>query len=300
MADALASTRDELPREGPVPGRGGRIVSVHSFRGGTGKSNTTANLAVLLAREGLRVAAIDTDIQSPGIHVLFGCDPASFKRALNDYLWGRCDIRDAAVDVTAVTYGSHAAQTAAGAGQSTPLRAAGDAPADHSGRLFLVPSSLDAGDIARVLRDGYDSGLLGEGLRELVRALDLDFLLIDTHPGVNEETLLSIAISDLFLLLLRPDAQDFQGTAVTLELARRLGVEEIKVIVNKVPPGIDSSGLRARVESAYEAPVVGILPLSTDMARLASAGIFVLRFPDHPWSIELQNVARGLLGGAAS
>ncbi len=26
-----------------------KIVSVHSFRGGTGKSNTTANLAVLLA-----------------------------------------------------------------------------------------------------------------------------------------------------------------------------------------------------------------------------------------------------------
>ena len=26
-----------------------RIISVHSFRGGTGKSNTTANLAALLA-----------------------------------------------------------------------------------------------------------------------------------------------------------------------------------------------------------------------------------------------------------
>ena len=48
-----------------------KIVSVHSFRGGTGKSNTTANLAALMAVEGNRVGVIDTDIQSPGIHVLF-------------------------------------------------------------------------------------------------------------------------------------------------------------------------------------------------------------------------------------
>ena len=49
-----------------------KIISIHSFRGGTGKSNMTANLAALLAAEGGRVGVIDTDIQSPGIHVLFG------------------------------------------------------------------------------------------------------------------------------------------------------------------------------------------------------------------------------------
>jgi len=52
-----------------------RIVAVHSFRGGTGKSNVTANLAALLAAAGHRVGVVDTDIQSPGIHVLFGFDP---------------------------------------------------------------------------------------------------------------------------------------------------------------------------------------------------------------------------------
>ena len=51
-----------------------RIISIHSFRGGTGKSNTTANVAALLATEGLRIGVVDTDIQSPGIHVLFGVD----------------------------------------------------------------------------------------------------------------------------------------------------------------------------------------------------------------------------------
>lgn len=49
-----------------------QIISIHSYRGGTGKSNIVANLATLLVLEGKRVAIFDADIQSPGIHLLFG------------------------------------------------------------------------------------------------------------------------------------------------------------------------------------------------------------------------------------
>ena len=48
-----------------------QIIAVHSFRGGTGKSNLTANLATSLGLNGKRVAVLDTDLASPGIHVLF-------------------------------------------------------------------------------------------------------------------------------------------------------------------------------------------------------------------------------------
>ena len=76
-----------------------KIVSIHSFRGGTGKSNVTANTAAQFALKGLRVGVIDTDIQSPGIHVLFGMDEEQIDKALNDYLWGRCAIEETAYDV---------------------------------------------------------------------------------------------------------------------------------------------------------------------------------------------------------
>src|SRR5512141_382025 len=76
-----------------------QIISIHSFRGGTGKSNVTANLASQAAMAGKRVAIVDTDIQSPGIHVLFGLDEASMKQTLNDYLHGKCAITDAAFRV---------------------------------------------------------------------------------------------------------------------------------------------------------------------------------------------------------
>lgn len=252
------------------------IISIHSFRGGTGKSNSTANLAVLIAQRGYRVGVIDTDIQSPGIHVIFGRAPASFTKSLNDYLWGRCPIVDAAYDVTAAAIGKFD-------------------PDQDRARIFLIPSSLNTGEIARVLREGYDVARLNDGIQELVAGLDLDYLLIDTHPGVNEETLLSIAISDCFLLVLRPDNQDFQGTSVTVELARRLNVERILVMVNKVPDAVDRGLLREQVEAGYGAPVIGILPLNSEIAELASSGIFVNRHPQHPFSRELRGVAERIL-----
>ncbi|RPI83439.1 MAG: MinD/ParA family protein [Planctomycetaceae bacterium] len=254
-----------------------KTISIHSFRGGTGKSNTTANLAVLLARTGSRVGVVDTDIHSPGIHVVFSRSPQSFTHSLNDYQWGRCRIEQAAYDVTSTTIGS-----------ANP----DDGPGGP--RIFLIPSSIKTGEIARILREGYDVSLLNDGFNELTRALALDYLLIDTHPGVNEETLLSIAISDAFVLILRPDNQDFQGTAVTVELARKLNVQKILVVLNKVPSAMDRDLLRLQVEDAYRAPVVGILPLCQEMAELASSGLFVNRFPDHPLTRELTKVAEQL------
>lgn len=254
------------------------IISIHSFRGGTGKSNTTANLAVAIARMGKRVGIVDTDIQSPGIHVLFGLDDERLDRCLNDYLWGNCSIEDAAYEV------------------SPGLGVDGGELAVIGGGVHLVPSSVKVGEITRVLREGYDVGVLNDGFRELADRLDLDYLLIDTHPGLNEETLLSITISNVLVLVLRPDQQDFQGTAVTVDVARKLAVPEILLVVNKVLPDYDPAAVGAEVERTYDLPVAGVLPLSEDVVRLASAGVFCVEQPDHPIAEEIRRVAGRVVG----
>lgn len=248
-----------------------KIISVHSFRGGTGKSNTTANITTILAAQGLRVGVIDTDIQSPGIHVLFGMDEDDMGHSLNDYLWGRCSIEETAHDVTA------------------------SLGPTIKGKVFLIPSSIKAGEIARVLREGYDVGLLNDGFHDLVENLNLDVLMIDTHPGLNEETLLSIAISDALVIILRPDQQDYQGTAVTVEVARKLNVPRLLLMVNKVPEVFNFNDVRTRVEQTYQSEVAAVLPHSDEMMALASAGIFALQYPDHPVTISLKQVATKLM-----
>lgn len=251
------------------------VISVHSFRGGTGKSNTTSNLGAQLAAAGYRVAVVDTDIQSPGIHVLFGFTD-DLDNTLNDYLWGKISIAEAAHDVTDIVRQSVAVP--------------------DEGALYLVPSSMKSADIARVLREGYDVGTLNDGFRDLARSLKLDYLLIDTHPGLNEETLLSITISDVLLIILRPDHQDFQGTAVTVDVARRLDVPTLLLVVNKIPHSIDVDDLRQQMTAAYNVEVSGMLPLSEQVVTNASYGLFSMTNPDHPWSEQIRAIAARVVG----
>src|SRR6266702_8945557 len=145
---------------------------------------------------------------------------------LNDYLYGRCSIEQAIYGVT---------------DKLGPQVAA-------MGTLYLLPSSIKAVEITRVLREGYEVNLLIDGFRTLIKSLQLDYLFIDTHPGLNEETLLSIIISDLLVLILRPDQQDFQGTAVTIEVARKLKLKWLLLVVNMVLPKLDFTSLRQQVQ----------------------------------------------------
>jgi MinD-like ATPase involved in chromosome partitioning or flagellar assembly len=244
-----------------------KIISVHSFRGGTGKSNMAANVATLLAADGQRIGVVDTDIQSPGIHVLFGMSQETMSRSLNDYLWGLCEIGATAYDVTS------------GLDERLP------------GRVFLIPSSSNPSDIARVMQDGYDVGLLNQGVRNLMKELELDALMIDTHPGLNEETLLSIAICDALAIVMRPDQQDYEGTSVAVSVARKLKVPRMVLVVNKTPTAFDFAEVKERVEKTYECEVAAVLPHSDELMILGSQGIFALRYPDHPVTALYRQVA---------
>lgn len=253
------------------------IVSIHSFRGGTGKSNITANLAAQAAMAGKRVGIMDTDINSPGIHVLFGLNEEKMGHTLNEFLRGDCTIQQAAFAV-----GEHVGEA------KGRMQLAGK-------QLWLVPSSINGSEISAVLRNGYDVGRLNEGMQRLAKEMNLDYLFIDTHPGLNEETLLSVAISDILIIILRPDQQDFQGTAVTVDIARSLDVPNLYLVVNKALSKYDPQQVKEQVESFYDATVAGVLPLSEDMVDMGSADIFSLLNPEHAWSKTLREIAQTVM-----
>lgn len=245
-----------------------KIIPVHSFRGGTGKSNTTANVATAVAAMGQRVGIIDTDIQSPGIHILFNLSPKSVKKTLNDYLWNRCTLQETSYDVT-----------------PAPVKA-------KKGQILLIPSSMDIAEISKILRDGYNVKRLQDGLKKVGEQLKLDYLFIDTHPGINEETLLSLSLAHTLVVILRPDQQDFQGTAVIVDIARRLNVNRLLLVVNRVPAKFIPEQVKEQVEKTYQAKVAALLPNSEEMMELASRDLFYLRYPDHVLSQAYQAIAQ--------
>ena len=249
-----------------------KIIVFNSFRGGTGKSNVVSNVAATLASMGKRVGVMDLDLPSPGIHILFGLNQTEIEHTLNDFLWEDCDIRSASYDMTSKLL-------------------------DESveGCVILSPASMHAEDINRIVQQGYDIDRLSGGINAMAEALNLDFLLLDTHPGLNQETLLAMALADRLVLLLRPDSQDFQGTAVSADVSRQLGVPKIFILVNRVLTAINDDQLRDLVTKTYELPILGILPNADEVMLLASRDLFCMRYPDHPFSQELQQVCQTLL-----
>ncbi len=249
-----------------------KIIAIHSYRGGTGKSNLTANIATMVAQAGNRVAMVDTDLPSPGIHVLFGLEDQQLKNTLNNYLWGQCAIKNVVHDVSHIM------------SQKTT-----------NGSIYLLPASAKVADISRILREGYDFELLLEGFKKVIESLELDYLFIDTHPGLNQETLVSLTISNIVLYIMRPDKQDFQGTAITVDVARRLQVPKILIIVNKALKDYNFAQLSQEVESTYNTKVAGILQQSDEVMRMASKGIFAIRYPKHSFSKVVRGIARQII-----
>src|SRR5665648_162766 len=64
-----------------------KTISIHSYKGGTGKTTISANLAYAFAKKGINVCIIDLDFKAPSLHTIFNI-PAHHKHVefVNDVL----------------------------------------------------------------------------------------------------------------------------------------------------------------------------------------------------------------------
>lgn len=248
----------------------GTMIFIHSFRGGTGKTNIAANLASCLASQDKTTCLFDLDVQSPGIHAIFGFSTDLPCKSLNEFLWQKCSIKECVTDI-------------------------GNTRGLGPGRLYLVPASIEVNDIIRILKEGYDFSLLSKGLHELMNSLDLDYLIVDTHPGVYEETLFAIAIADVLLTVIRPDVQDYQGTAVIQELSKKLGVSTMYLVANKIPDSGQVQSVKEDMERRYNCEVIGTIVHSPEVLSLGSKEPLYMKNPSSGFSSSISQLAERII-----
>jgi MinD-like ATPase involved in chromosome partitioning or flagellar assembly len=225
-----------------------------------------ANLGALLAASGRRIGLVDGHLGSPGLSDAFGLDEATINRTLNDFLRGKCDIEQA-------TY-----QIPTGLGQTT---------------LWLVPASTQPHDIAYATRYGYSVDLFGSGLMTVRDAMELDLLLVELHAGLDEESIRLMALADKAAIMLRHDQSDYQGTAVMVDVAKRLDGPHPLLIANELPLHYIASEATNRLAMIYDCEVVGVLH-HNDEFQTPDVGLFVARYPDHPLTETLRHIAETL------
>ena len=249
-----------------------RIISVQSFKGGTGKSTITANLAVTLAQLGKRVGVVDLDLEGPGLHVIFGVSDGEVAGTINDVLQRRIPVSQAVLDLTG----------------RVKLK---------DGLLIFCPAGHTLDEILKILDTGFNLSTFKSILEELGRIYRLDYVFIDSHPGIERDTLLAMALCDYLVVISRVDQQDLFGSGVMTEVAGQLN-KPVVVILNMVPSSVsekESKKISDRLAHLFGLRVLTALPFNSDVLENLSKGVFVLERPKDPLTHRFTEIATKML-----
>ena len=82
----------------------GKIIAFHSYKGGTGKTLLSINLAATYARKGKNVCLLDMDFRAPSLQARFKTKANGYW--LNDYLNGVCEIKKVLIDLSHLVSGN--------------------------------------------------------------------------------------------------------------------------------------------------------------------------------------------------
>jgi MinD-like ATPase involved in chromosome partitioning or flagellar assembly len=248
------------------------IIAVQSFKGGTGKSTITANLAVTLAQLGRRVAVVDLDLEGPGLHVIFGVGEPEVRATINEVLQHSTPIQEAVLDLTNRL---------------------------HLGKgcLLFCPAGHKLEEILSIVDTGFNLSKFRSVLETLAAEYHLDHILIDSHPGIEKDTILSMALCDVVVLISRVDQQDMFGSGVMRQVAAQLN-KPVVLILNMLPTNVgerEAEKIGDQLAKLFHLEVLTALPFNSDVFENLSRGVFVLEKPKDPLTRRFTELAEKML-----
>jgi MinD-like ATPase involved in chromosome partitioning or flagellar assembly len=170
-------------------------IAFHSYKGGTGKTTIASNLSAFLAKKGYKVCLLDLDIYAPSLQTYFEITP---KKWINDYLYSNAKFEDVVTDLS-------------------PLIASEMERSFSNGKLYVGLCASNKEDFIRL--EGGNSDFRKQLFHKLImfrekliERYNLDYIIIDTSPGVRYWSLNALAIADVFFLTLKMGDIDIEGT----------------------------------------------------------------------------------------
>jgi MinD-like ATPase involved in chromosome partitioning or flagellar assembly len=257
-----------------------KVISIHSSRGGTGKTVIATNLAVILANKGFNVALLDLDFRAPSFATVFSEEiKIPVKCWLNDFLNGKCAAENILIDVSG----------------KYNLR----------GRLLIGLANPDIGAIRNVMEKSRAWEVtavkkLFSLLSKLSKDMKVDFCIFDTSPGVQYSSINAIVSSDISMIITTLDSLDLKGTEdMLIELYGALNKKTV-VLVNKFSPEMQiksseiNGNIARRLERILKHPVVGVIPCYCDVLQTERTTLLAVEKPNHPFVKKLEEVAEKL------
>ncbi len=249
-----------------------RIVAVHSYKGGTGKTLLSVNLAATLAKAGKNVCLFDLDFRAPSLFAILKVQNSEF--FFNDYLNSTADIDKVLLNLSSRLSGS-------GKFYAALANPATEAIRDMSSK----DRKWEMRALGRLL-----------ALKEILLASKkFDYLFLDTSPGLQYSSINAIVAADYVIVATTADRSDVDGTKRMLIELYNLFEKKTGLVLNKV---LDASAaakkaeMSAKVKAAYQVPLLGIVPCFCEVLRAEGNFIFAQDKPDHPFTKILVEMAR--------
>ena len=222
----------------------GKIVTFYSFKGGTGRTMALANVAWILASNGLKVLVVDWDLDSPGLHRYFHPFLAPAKVAatpgiielITEYTWDATEVADPPADWIR----DYA--------QILPHAISVNWPFPDDGTLDFVSAGRQNRDYSSAATavdwdnfyDRLDGGQFIDALRADMKA-HYDYTLIDSRTGLSDiADICTVHLPDILVNCFTLNEQSIDGAAaIAKNLAQRYHYRNIQVL--PVPMRIDEA-----------------------------------------------------------
>ena len=245
-----------------------RVIAVTSGKGGVGKTNLTANLAVLAGRAGKRVLIIDADLGLANVEIVFGLKPKHHIGALID---GTHTMDEVLIE------GPHGVKIlSAGSGIQSLTQLTQE-------QKLRLSTALDG------VEDRFD------------------LVLVDSGAGIGDNVLFFVGAAQEALLVVSPEPTSLvDAYAVVKVLSQQAGVTMFNVVVNPVVDELQAREIFPKLTAVtsrfLSAKVrhIGYVPRDENLHRAIMLQRPVVEaFPLSPASRALAHVAEKLFSSAA-
>ena len=257
-----------------------KAISIHSSRGGTGKTVIATNLAVTYANKGFDVALLDLDFRAPSLIDVFSRGIRNpVRHWLNDFLDGRCKAEQALADVSKAY--SLKGKLLLGLAN----------PAIEAIRNTMEKSR--AWEVSAVKR-------LFSLRSTLFDDMDINCCIFDTSPGIQYTSINAVVSSDIAVVVATMDSLELKGLENMLAELYDAFAKRTVILINKVFPetrtwlGEKQKNLIIEMEKAFKHPVIGVIPCYCDVLQARRTSVLAVDKPDHPFLRNLEEVAEKL------
>src|SRR5207244_9620580 len=166
-----------------------------------------------------------------------------------------------------------------------------------SGCLLCCPAGHRLEEILKMVETGFKLSRFKAVLYNLATEYQLDYLLIDSHPGREKDTILSMAVCDVVVLLSRVDHQDMFGSGVMNEVASQLR-KPVILILNMIPSSVgekESKMIGEKIASLFNLQVLTALPFNSYVFENLRRGVFVLEHHNDPMTRHFTVVGENMI-----